>query len=217
MVASASLGMALRLSPPCMLAIRRSMPWLIASLRKRPISWFALALGLWMSSPLCPPLSPETFIFTAKGLYGTLSFSISSQSSVSIPPAQPIIISSSSSESRFIMVPDSSSPALSPMAPLSPTSSDTVSRASSGRSMVLSAIRAIIIATPMPSSPPSVVPLALTVSPLTIISNGSFVKSCPTLEFFSHTMSMWAWKSNILPFLVSPALRRIRLPAPSTL
>ncbi len=46
-------------------------------------------------------------------------------------------------------------------------------------------------ATPMPSSAPSVVPLAYTQPSFIKVSMGSFSKSCSLSLFFSHTISIW--------------------------
>ncbi len=53
------------------------------------------------------------------------------------------------------------------------------------------------VATPMPLSAPSVVPLAFTQSPSTRTSMGSVMKSNSTSEFFSQTMSRWPWMITV--------------------
>ncbi|MNR11670.1 hypothetical protein D3C85_1279800 [compost metagenome] len=90
---------------------------------------------------------------------------------VSIPPAQPMVSSSSSSVSRFNnIVPDKLEGSNS-FAPVIPVSSSIVNKASiAGCTIVEEAKIAIIVATPIPLSAPRVVPFALTQSPSTNIS-----------------------------------------------
>ena len=114
---------------------------------------------------------------------------------VSIPPAQPMKSSPSSSESRLTRYLPVSMPSPRPKAPVRPVSSSTVKSASiAGCSRVLSSNTANAAAIPIPQSAPRVVPLALTHSPSMYVSIGSFSKSNSTLEFFSHTMSMCDWR-----------------------
>ena len=83
-----------------------------------------------------------------------------------MPPAQPMVISPSSSESRFSRYLPFSSSAFKPNAPAKPVSSSRVMSTSIGPcSTVSSSIIAIAAATPMPSSAPRVVSRAVTHSP----------------------------------------------------
>ena len=83
-------------------------------------------------------------------------------------------------------------PAFIPSAPVSPVSSSRVKTHSIGPCSMLSESRmASSIAHPIPSSAPSVVPLAFIHSPSTYVCIGSFSKSIFTSGSFSQTMSMW--------------------------
>ena len=96
----------------------------------------------------------------------------------SIPPAQPIYNSPSSSESRFRRISPFTVPGFNPNAPNIPVSSSLVMRASNGpcfRSLASST--AMMAATPSPLSAPRVVPFAFTQSPSIYVSMGSFSKS----------------------------------------
>ena len=84
------------------------------------------------------------------------------------------------------------------LAPVRPVSSSTVHRISSGPWTASgSSATAMAVATPMPLSAPRVVPSALTQSPSTRTSMGSFTKSKSTSEFFSQTMSRWPWRITV--------------------
>ena len=149
-----------------------------------------------MSSPLCPPRALPTD--TRKNfkpdpdrgsvLYENLAV-------VSIPPAQPIKSSPSSSESRLISTFPVMKPGFRALAPSSPVSSDTVKSASM-RPVRRSEVRtASCAAIPIPQSAPKVVSLAI-IHPFSISHfMGSLAKSCSTPAFFSHTMSEWLWST----------------------
>ena len=114
---------------------------------------------------------------------------------VSMPPAQPMKISPSSSESRLTRYLPVSIPSPSSNAPVRPVSSSTVNSASTGPcSTVSSSITASAAAMPIPQSAPSVVPSARTHSPSIRVRMGSLSKSNSTSEFFSQTMSMCDWR-----------------------
>ena len=114
--------------------------------------------------PECPPCRPFTSILTAS----PWNFSVVKVcfAVTSIPPAQPISISSSSSVSRLRRISPVKKLGSKPKAPVIPVSSSMVKSASilgCGIS-VLSKIL-MIAATPKPLSAPKVVPFALTQSP----------------------------------------------------
>ena len=80
-----------------------------------------------------------------------------------MPPAHPMLNSSSSSVSRFNNISPSRIPCSNSKAPVIPVSSSIVNNASKGGWItLLLAKRAIIEATPMPLSAPNVVPFAVT-------------------------------------------------------
>ena len=109
---------------------------------------------------------------------------------MSTPPAQPILISSSSSVSRLSSIVASKCPAFRPSAPVIPVSSSIVNNASRGGcGMSLLSSVANIVATPMPLSDPKVVPSARTQSPSTYIFIPCVIKSNVVSLFFWHTMS----------------------------
>ena len=118
---------------------------------------------------------------------------------VSMPPAQPMKISPSSSESRLSKIRPLKSLGSNFSAPVSPVSSSTVKIHSIGPCCTVgSAMTARAAATPIPSSAPSVVPSAWSQSPFIIASIGSFSKSWTLSLFFSHTMSVCACKMIVL-------------------
>ena len=81
---------------------------------------------------------------------------------------------------------------------MSPTSSSTVKRSSSGPwTASFESMSESAAASPMPLSEPSVVPFALSHSPWNSSWIGSFEKSCATSEFFSPTMSMCPWSTIV--------------------
>ncbi|CDD14487.1 uncharacterized protein BN675_02843 [Parabacteroides merdae CAG:48] len=89
-------------------------------------------------------------------------------------------------------------PFSSALAPVSPVSSSTVKRHSIGPCSISSDARiASSAATPMPLSAPRVVPLARSQFPSTIVSIGSWSKSCAVPLFFSQTISMWDCKTTV--------------------
>ena len=103
----------------------------------------------------------------------------------SIPPAQPIPISSSSSVSKFNRISPFKTPPSKPIAPVIPVSSSIVKSASRlGCSISVEAKTAIIEATPKPLSAPKVVPSAVTQSPWINILIPSFSKLKIVSEFF---------------------------------
>ena len=121
----------------------------------------------------------------------------------STPPAQPMKISPSSSESRFSRISPCMKPFCISKAPVRPVSSSRVKRHSMGPcSMLSSANTASPVATPMPLSAPSVVPLAFNHSPSIHVSIGSFKKSCSTSLRLSGTMSIWACKTTVFLFSI---------------
>ena len=80
-------------------------------------------------------------------------------------------------------------------------SSSLVMRASSGPCCSVSSSKtAMMQATPMPSSLPSVVPLAFSHSPSIHVSMGSVSKLCVLSSVFCGTMSMWACIVQTLRF-----------------
>ncbi len=165
----------------------------------------ALARCILMSQPECPPLQPRSE--TRKAM-SPASVSTGSNWKVAVPstpPAHPTYSSPSVSESRLISVFPCRNPPSSANAPYIPVSSSTVKSASNGGcTTFLSAKIAIAVATPIPLSAPSVVPLAVTHSPFSSMyaSMGSFSKSKTLSLFFCGTISMWpcritpGWFSN---------------------
>lgn len=118
-----------------------------------------------------------------------------------MPPAQPMNNSPSSSESRFSRMSPLMKPSCKAKAPVSPVSSSTVNRHSTGPCSILSSARmASSVATPIPLSAPSVVPLAFSHSPSISVSIGSVRKSCFTSLFFSHTMSTCDCSTTVFRF-----------------
>ena len=121
----------------------------------------------------------------------------------SIPPAQPISISSSSSVSRFNKISPVNWPGFKPSAPVIPVSSSMVKSASiAGWAMSLLSKILIMAATPSPLSAPKVVPLAFTQSPSTYISIPCVSKSKSTSLFFWQTMSRWDCKTTVWRFSI---------------
>ena len=109
--------------------------------------------------------------------------------------------SPSSSESRFNRISPFMKPSFKANAPVNPVSSSTVNRHSNGPcSMVSSARIASSVATPIPLSAPSVVPLAFIHSPSISVSIGSTRKSCSTSLFFSQTISTCDCKMTVCRF-----------------
>ena len=85
---------------------------------------------------------------------------------MSIPPAQPILNSSSSSVSKFNNISPFNIPCSNSKAPVIPVSSSMVNNASNvGCSISLLDNKVIILATPIPLSAPNVVSFAVTQSP----------------------------------------------------
>ena len=170
--------MALRRFPP--LISQRYKSWLLAM---RVRKWFKILLALprprWISPPEWPPFSPFTSTLKKKYPAGTSISLYVNSATESIPPAHPIKISPSSSESRFKRISPLIKPSFRANAPVSPVSSSTVNRHSSGPCSMLSSARiASSVATPIPLSAPSVVPLAFSHSPSISVSIGSVRKSC---------------------------------------
>ena len=143
-----------------------------------------------MSQPECPPFNPLTVTLNAVMPEGTLTSLYLSIPFALVPPAHPINNWPSSSESRFINISPFSRPGFKPNAPVIPVSSSTVKSASIGPcSISFDSSTASAVATPIPLSPPRVVPVAFT-QPSTMRGLiGSFRKSCSTSEFFCGTMS----------------------------
>ena len=180
---------------------------------------FALPRPRWISMPECPPFKPPTAIQKALYPSGTISSRYVMRTEASKPPAHPTYSSPSVSESRLTSISPSSIPPFRPRAPSMPVSSVAVISASNGPCTTSSdSITAKIAATPIPLSAPSVVPSALTHSPSTRTSMGSFVKSNRLSPFFCGTMSMCACR--MIPLRDSmpgvAGLRRITFPASST-
>ena len=112
-----------------------------------------------------------------------------------IPPAHPVVRIPSSSESILISIRPLSNVQSTAFAPVIPTSSSMVNRASIGGCAIsLLSSTAITIATAIQSSPPSVVSLAFTKPSSTYNSRASFVKSWADPGFFSQTMSRCPWR-----------------------
>ena len=119
-----------------------------------------------------------------------------------MPPADPITNLPQCSESRFSRMSPMSSPSGRSLAPYIPVSSSAVMRASTGPCcMSLASMTAMMAATPMPLSAPSVVFLAFTQSPSIHVSIGSVSKLCVLSGVFCGTMSMCA--CSMMPFLFS--------------
>ena len=119
------------------------------------------------------------------------------QARVSIPPAHPMNIWPSSSESRLINVLPVKKPLSIPKAPSIPVSSEIVNTHSIlpiGRSL---SSKASIAAIPIPSSAPRVVSLAIIQPSSTQYSIGSFRKSWLVPLLFSHTMSWCPWSTSV--------------------
>ena len=154
-----------------------------------------------MSSPECPPFNPFSEICMKKSPSGASSFSKENVAVVFLPPAHDTNICPSSSESRFMSISPVMNPAFMPIAPVSPVSSSRVKTHSIGPCSMSSLARiASSIATPIPSSAPSVVPFAPIHSPSTYVCMASLWKSKSTSTSFSHTISMWLCSINVLRF-----------------
>ena len=109
-----------------------------------------------------------------------------------MPPAQLTSRKPSSSESMFSMMRDLRSDISIAAAPSMPISSSTVSTHSSGGCGMVSESRmASMYAAAMPSSPPRVVPSAVTIPFSRRRRRPSFAKSMSHPASFSQTMSIW--------------------------
>ena len=130
-MACASRAMALRRLPPSISHRYISYFWK-AWLRKRFSILLALPSPMWISPPECPPLKPFTCTLQQKYPAGTSTSLYINSATESIPPAQPIKSSPSSSESRFSKISPFMKPSFKAKAPVSPVSSSTVNRHSRG-------------------------------------------------------------------------------------
>ena len=128
--ASASRGIAFRLLPPSTLATRAPIPCRASS--TRVIIFRALPRPVWISRPEWPPFSPLTVTSSPVPPIGASSYSAVHVPVLSRPPEQPTYSSPSSSESRLRSVPLRTKPGCRLLAPVSPVSSSTVKRSSSG-------------------------------------------------------------------------------------
>ncbi len=107
------------------------------------------------------------------------------------PPAHPTVTTPKSSLSMLSIIFPVSISDSNANAPVSPVSSSTVNKPSICPCFnVLSSSIARVVATPIPSSAPSVVPSAVRMSPLSLNLIGSLVKSWSTSLFFSQTISI---------------------------
>ena len=126
--ASAAAGMALSLLPPAA-DTRRTSAAPDAARSSRPSSRLALARPLSISTPECPPASPEirrVIVSPAKG-----SRTSGRRQDTRLPPAHPTVNTPSTSESIFSIVRPRSGDTSSAAAPSIPISSSVVSTASS--------------------------------------------------------------------------------------
>ena len=195
-------GMALRMFPPSHVA-RRASTLAMMSTAMRAMSLLALARPRPISSPECPPCRPSMRILTAlsPGSTATSLYSISAVTST--PPAEPIIISPSSSVSRLSRISPSSSPSGRALAPTMDVSSSAVMSALIGPcTSVLSSMTAIMAATPIPLSAPRVVSVAYSQSPSIRVTIGSFTKSWFEAGVFCGTMSICACRITPLRFSI---------------
>ena len=117
-----------------------------------------------------------------------------------MPPAQPMNSWPSSSESRLMRIFPLKKPFSKPKAPSMPVSSEMVNRHSSLPMGSFPARRARQAATPMPSSAPRVVSLAIIQPSSTTYWMGWVLKSKFTPGFFSQTMSWWACRTSVGTF-----------------
>ena len=143
---------------------------------------------------------------------GSVSASLySSVAVMSSPPALPMTNFPHVSESRLSSMSPLSSSSGRSFAPYMPVSSSAVMRASTGPCFSsLSSMTAIMAATPMPLSEPSVVPRAFTQSPSMYVSMGSVSKLWVLSFDFCGTMSMCACR--ITPLRPSiPGLAGLRM------
>ena len=183
-IATLSLGIAFRKLPPLISDIRKPK-FVKPSNKSRFIILLAFPSPLIISIPECPPFNPFTEMVNPVVLSALWSSRYVLLAVRSIPPAQPIPISSSSSVSRFKRISPFKMPLSNPIAPVIPVSSSMVKSASKlGCSMAVEAKTAIIEATPKPLSAPSVVPSAVTQSPSTSILIPSVSKSKIVSAFF---------------------------------
>mmetsp|Transcript_49587 Transcript_49587/g.124685 ORF Transcript_49587/g.124685 Transcript_49587/m.124685 type:complete len:226 (+) Transcript_49587:642-1319(+) len=157
------------------------------------MSLMALPRPRWMSTPVWPPCRPLTLRSRQERAPSAASAALVTgrRMWVSNPPAQPTQTAYSSSLSRLMSrlalrkgaLPRRSAP---PMV----VSSSTVKRHSSGPCFASgSRSSASIAAQPMPSSAPSVVPVAFNHSPSIRQLIGSLSKSKTVSLFAEHTMS----------------------------
>ena len=148
-----------------------------------------------MSRPECPPFNPCSVMRRATSPSATSDCTNFQTQSTAVPPAPPMQTSPSCSESRFIIRLLSMLLISRAVAPSMLVSSSTVKNSSSGPCST-DVAAAIAAATPMPSSAPSDVPLAVSHStPSSVIfsvSIGSLVQSCCTPSAVCGTMSMCA-------------------------
>ena len=193
--AVASLGIAFSLPPPVISDTHISHS-LCIPVSSEPNTLIALACCLCISTPECPPWSPPTVIsYTVCTFFDDASLLPSSISHCALtPPAQLTKSTPSVSESIFISLLAVISLVSSACAPSMPISSSLVSTAwIGGCSIVSDASIASIYATAIPSSPPSVVPSAHTLSPSvhkSILSSSIFLWQS---ALFSHTISICPW------------------------
>ena len=129
--ACASLGIAFLRDPPVSAMRPRALSFFMRA-RARAIALLALPRCLWMSIPECPPFKPPTVSLNIRASAGTGSIRTLREIVVSTPPAQPMVNTPSSSESRLIRVRPFTKPGFNAFAPLSPVSSSTVKSSSSG-------------------------------------------------------------------------------------
>ena len=218
-VATDSRGIAFRKPPP---SIDTTRAWLFsdASDNKRFMILFALPRPRWISMPEWPPAKPLTVIWKHWQESGKASGAYDPVATISTPPAQPMVSSSSSSVSKFSIIWPVKWPACNSLAPVIPVSSSIVNNASMGGwSMSVEANTDMMAATPRPLSAPSVVPLALTQSPSTSIWMPCESKSNSVSAFFWCTMSKCDCKTTVFDFSLPAVagLRIMTLPAWSTL
>ena len=160
-----SRGIALCNLPELNCARRRSI-FSCSLYRKRERILMAFARFLLMSSPECPPFSPLMEAWMKKWPSGAASRVNVNLAEVVFPPAHEMNIWPSSSESRLMSMSPFMNPALIPIAPVRLVSSSRVKTHSNGPCSMSSLSRiASSMAQPMPSSAPSVVPLAVSHSP----------------------------------------------------
>ena len=192
--ALAFLGIALSRLPPSRLQ-RKYFPSPLSLCKRRARIRTAFARPSPILSPEWPPLRPLTESVTTMPVF-SLRFAGRVHTN-SAPPPQEAVMMPSFSESMLISLRLLSEERSIPAAPRRPTSSFTVNMHSRGGHLSeSSSSSASMIATAIPSSPPRVVPSALSHTPSVTRVIGWVSMSRSRCSSFSQTMSTWPCRAT---------------------